>query len=172
MTCGTNIIFINHEVHFGESLSCVNPFTPKSDQVQISHEASPEILHHTVWRTSLFIVDSDWKKIIVPILTTSLIHFSLKGWENVLFELRCESSSSHLVPILCSCFFFQPGEFVHTIGDAHVYLNHIEALEEQVQGLAMTVESIIMNANVWCQCGISTPEEYSPIFAVQGCAAG
>ena len=28
--------------------------------------------------------------IIVPILTTSLIHFSLKGWENVLFELGSE----------------------------------------------------------------------------------
>ena len=25
-----------------------------------------------------------WKKIILPILTASLIHFSLKGWENVL----------------------------------------------------------------------------------------
>ena len=28
--------------------------------------------------------------IIVPILTSSLIHFSLKGWENVLFELGSE----------------------------------------------------------------------------------
>ena len=26
----------------------------------------------------------------------------------------------------------QPGEFVHTIGDAHVYMNHIEPLKEQV----------------------------------------
>ena len=29
-------------------------------------------------------------------------------------------------------FFFQTGDFVHTIGDAHVYLNHIEPLKEQV----------------------------------------
>ena len=28
-----------------------------------------------------------WKRIILPILTTSLIHFSLKDWENVLFGL-------------------------------------------------------------------------------------
>ena len=27
-----------------------------------------------------------WNMIILPILTTSVIHFSLKGWENVLFE--------------------------------------------------------------------------------------
>ena len=28
-----------------------------------------------------------WKMIMLPILTTSFIHFSLEGWENVLFEL-------------------------------------------------------------------------------------
>ena len=32
----------------------VYPFTPKSDQFQISPAASPEILHHTVWRTWVF----------------------------------------------------------------------------------------------------------------------
>lgn len=26
----------------------------------------------------------------------------------------------------------EAGEFVHTIGDAHIYLNHLKALEEQV----------------------------------------
>ena len=31
-----------------------------------------------------------WQMIILPILTTSLIHISLKGWENVLFELGSE----------------------------------------------------------------------------------
>ena len=67
-----------------------NTFTPKSDQVQISPVASPVILHHTVWRTWLFIAYSDWKMILVPVLTTSLIHFSWKGWENVLFELGIE----------------------------------------------------------------------------------
>lgn len=27
----------------------------------------------------------------------------------------------------------KPGDFVHTIGDAHVYLNHVDALHEQVK---------------------------------------
>lgn len=27
----------------------------------------------------------------------------------------------------------KPGDFVHTLGDAHVYLNHIEPLKEQVR---------------------------------------
>ena len=39
----------------------INPFTPKSDQCQISPAASPEILHHAVWRTWLFIAYSDKK---------------------------------------------------------------------------------------------------------------
>jgi thymidylate synthase len=26
----------------------------------------------------------------------------------------------------------KPGDLVHTIGDAHVYLNHVEALQEQL----------------------------------------
>ena len=68
-----------------------NPLTPKSDQSQISPAASPEILHHTVWRTWHFIAyQSDERRLLLPILTTSLIHFSLKGWENVLFELGSE----------------------------------------------------------------------------------
>lgn len=38
----------------------------------------------------------------------------------------------------CTCNFlvfplsFQPGDFVHTLGDAHVYVNHIEPLKVQV----------------------------------------
>lgn len=27
----------------------------------------------------------------------------------------------------------QPGEFIHTLGDSHVYLNHVEALQEQLK---------------------------------------
>lgn len=27
----------------------------------------------------------------------------------------------------------KPGDFVHTLGDAHVYLNHIEPLKEQLK---------------------------------------
>ena len=33
----------------------LNPFAPRSDQFHISPTASPEMLHHTVWRTWLFI---------------------------------------------------------------------------------------------------------------------
>ena len=44
----------------GCSSLCLTLFTPKpSDQYEISPEASPEILHHKLWRTWLFIAYSD-----------------------------------------------------------------------------------------------------------------
>lgn len=30
----------------------------------------------------------------------------------------------------------KPGDFIHTLGDAHVYLNHIEPLKKQVSRLS------------------------------------
>ena len=73
------------------------PFTPKNGQFQIYPAASPGIQHHTVWRTCLLSL-LRWKKIILPILTTSLLHFSLEGWENVLFELGSERNLTLSLP--------------------------------------------------------------------------
>jgi len=39
---------------------------------------------------------------------------------------------SFIYPLIHLTILLQPGDFVHTLGDAHVYLNHIDALEEQV----------------------------------------
>ena len=55
----------------------VNPFTPKSDQCQIFPAASPEILHHTVWRTWL-----SWLTSIQDCHTTNSHYIT----ENFLFK--------------------------------------------------------------------------------------
>ena len=44
--------------------------------------------------------------IIIPILTTSLIHYSLKGWENVLFELGSERVNRKTYYICLCCQWF------------------------------------------------------------------
>ena len=41
--------------------------------------------------------------IILPIITTSVIHFSVKGWENVLFELGSERVNTRML-LLCDAF--------------------------------------------------------------------
>ena len=37
---------------------------------------------------------------------------------------------THIFAKLCN---LEPGEFIHTIGDAHIYLDHIESLKEQLK---------------------------------------
>ena len=49
----------NQALHFQARICSFNPFTPESDQCQISPAASPETLHHTLRRTWLFIAYSD-----------------------------------------------------------------------------------------------------------------
>ena len=34
--------------------------------------------------------------------------------------------------MICHLTGLKPGEFVHTIGDAHVYKNHLDGLDKQV----------------------------------------
>ena len=48
-------------IHYasGKLWGWFNPFTPESDQSQISPPAPPELLHHTVRRTWLIIAYSD-----------------------------------------------------------------------------------------------------------------
>ena len=66
---------------------------PRVINCKFPPSASPEILHRPVSRTWLFIAYSGERWSYLPILAISLIQFSLKGWENVLFELppcRCQ----------------------------------------------------------------------------------
>jgi thymidylate synthase len=42
------------------------------------------------------------------------------------------------------------GEFIHVIGDAHIYLDHIEPLSEQVTRTPVSFPNIIINKRVNC----------------------
>ena len=63
----------------------LNPFTPESDQCQISPAASQEIWHHTVWRIWLFIAYSDERWLYYKFSLHHAYNCFLKGWENTLF---------------------------------------------------------------------------------------
>eukprot|EP00455_Lapot_gusevi_P050842 TRINITY_DN7467_c0_g1_i3.p1 TRINITY_DN7467_c0_g1~~TRINITY_DN7467_c0_g1_i3.p1 ORF type:complete len:281 (+),score=79.06 TRINITY_DN7467_c0_g1_i3:27-845(+) len=42
----------------------------------------------------------------------------------------------------------KPGDFVHTLGDAHVYLNHVEPLREQLERTPYPFPTLRINPNV------------------------
>ena len=83
-------------IHFS-----LTPSLPRVIKCQISPAASPlsnitsdsteNLAFHTLLR---------WKMIILPILPTSPIQFSLKGWENVLFELGVKGLMEKLLCLL------------------------------------------------------------------------
>lgn len=45
------------------------------------------------------------------------------------FNIASYSLLTHMVAQVCG---LGVGEFIHTIGDAHIYLNHIDQMEEQM----------------------------------------
>lgn len=46
------------------------------------------------------------------------------------FNIASYALLTYMIAHICH---LKPGDFVHTLGDAHVYLNHIEPLKEQLQ---------------------------------------
>jgi thymidylate synthase len=40
------------------------------------------------------------------------------------------------------------GEFVHTLGDAHIYLNHIEQVKEQIQREPLPAPTLWLNPDI------------------------
>jgi dihydrofolate reductase/thymidylate synthase len=61
------------------------------------------------------------------------------------FNIASYALLTRLMAQVCG---LQPGEFIHCIGDAHVYLNHIEALNEQVKRLPKEFPVLLINPEV------------------------
>lgn len=44
----------------------------------------------------------------------------------------------------------KPGELVHMLGDAHVYKNHVDALQQQLQNEPRPFPRLVINPEVKC----------------------
>ncbi|CAB4064974.1 thyA [Lepeophtheirus salmonis] len=60
------------------------------------------------------------------------------------------ASYSLLTIMLAHVTNLKPGEFIHTLGDAHVYNNHIDALEEQLKREPRPFPTMKLKRNVEC----------------------
>lgn len=66
----------------------------------------------------------------------------------------------------------QPGEFIHTLGDAHIYLNHLEQVNTQLQREPRKLPRMVINPEVKDIFGFKYSdfklEDYDPYPAIKG----
>jgi len=58
------------------------------------------------------------------------------------FNIASYALLTSLIAHVCG---LKPGEFIHTIGDAHIYLNHVDALERQIQRTPRKFPTLTIN---------------------------
>ncbi len=61
------------------------------------------------------------------------------------FNVASYSLLTRMVAQVCG---LQPGEFVHFMADTHVYLNHVEPLQQQLTRTPFPFPTLTMNPNI------------------------
>lgn len=84
------------------------------------------------------------------------------------FNIASYSLLTFMVAQVCG---LKPGDFVHSIGDAHVYLNHVDALKVQVQRNPKPFPKLYLNQDVkdidGFQYGDFRVEGYNPDASIK-----
>lgn len=78
-------------------------------------------------------------------LSLQLYQRSADSFLGVPFNIASYALLTMMVAQVCG---LQPGEFIHTLGDAHIYLNHLEQVKTQLQRTPRQMSKIIINPDV------------------------
>jgi thymidylate synthase len=78
-------------------------------------------------------------------LSCQLYQRSADVFLGVPFNIASYALLTHMVAHVCN---LEPGEFIHTLGDAHLYLNHIEQTELQLSRDFKKLPTLKLNPNV------------------------
>ena len=78
-------------------------------------------------------------------LSCNLYQRSADLFLGVPFNIASYSLLTHMIAQVCE---LKVGEFFHTIGDAHIYMNHIDAVKEQLEREPNDYPSLVINSDI------------------------
>lgn len=84
-------------------------------------------------------------KVIKNKLSCQLYQRSGDCFLGIPFNIASYSLLTHMIAQVCD---LEVGDFVHTIGDAHIYKNHFDAVDEQLERSPMDPPSLWLNPEI------------------------
>lgn len=86
-----------------------------------------------------FYVTRDWR------LSCQMYQRSMDAYLGGPFNIASYSLLTHMIAQVCD---LGVGEFIHTVGDAHIYLNHIDQVKEQLSRKPLPLPTLWLNPDI------------------------